>query len=189
MASKRKPGKRQERQGRQCAALPCMRHDGELRVLLVTSRETRRWVLPKGWMEKRLAPHALAAKEAFEEAGILGRVERRPLGRYDYLKRDVGGADTPCTVRVFRMRVDRLLDEWPERHERERRWFGLAEAAMAVDESGLAALLLEAALSGAPADAPGVPPDASADGDPLVERRGRRPHRIPDAGSDSSGVG
>ncbi len=167
-----------------------MRRDGELRVLLVTSRETRRWVLPKGWMEKRLAPHALAAKEAFEEAGILGRVERRPLGRYDYLKRGAGGAATPCTVRVFRMRVDRLLDEWPERQERERRWFGLAEAATAVDEGGLAALLLEAALSGAPADPP--PPadgaDASTDGDVPVQRHGRRPHRVGNAGGDRSGA-
>jgi len=66
-------GKGGGRRGRQCAALPFSRQDGEVRVLLVTSRETHRWIIPKGWMEKRLAPHALAAKEAFEEAASWAR--------------------------------------------------------------------------------------------------------------------
>jgi 8-oxo-dGTP pyrophosphatase MutT (NUDIX family) len=139
-------GKRRERRGRQCAALPFAWDKGEVRVLLVTSRETRRWVLPKGWMEKRLAPHALAAKEAFEEAGVVGEVERRQIGRYDYLKRGPRDRLTPCSVRVFPLRVERLLDEWPERRQRQRRWFSPAEAAMAVDEAGLVTLLLELAL-------------------------------------------
>lgn len=132
--------------GRQCAALPFVFRGGKLRVLLVTSRETGRWVLPKGWTEKRLALHALAAKEAFEEAGVVGQVERRPIGRYRYLKRGPRDRVTPCSVRVFPLRVDRLLDDWPERRERQRRWFGLAEAAMAVEEGGLVTLLLGLAL-------------------------------------------
>ena len=152
MASKGKA-----RRGRQCAALPFARQDGELRVMLVTSRETRRWVLPKGWMEKRLAPHAQAAREAFEEAGIVGEVERRPIGRYEYLKRGPRDRVTPCSVRVFPLRVERLLDEWPERRQRQRRWFSPAEAALAVEEGGLVTLLLELALpdAGAAAGRPG----------------------------------
>ena len=119
--------------------------EGELRVLLVTSRETRRWVLPKDWMEKRLAPHALAGKEAFEEAGVVGAAERRPIGSYDYLKRGPRDRVTPCSVRVFPLRVERLLDKWPERRQRQRRWFSPAEAAMAVEEGGLLTLLLRLA--------------------------------------------
>lgn len=140
-----------KRQGRQCAALPFSQEDGELRVLLVTSRETHRWILPKGWMEKHLAPHALAAKEAFEEAGVVGEVERRPIGRYHYLKRGPRDRVTPCSVRVFPLRVERLLDEWPERRQRQRRWFNPAEAAMAVEEGGLVTLLLALALPDAKA--------------------------------------
>lgn len=147
-------GKCNERQGRQCAALPLSWEDGEPRVLLVTSRETRRWVLPKGWMEKRLAPHALAAKEAFEEAGVLGSVERRPVGRYDYLKRGPRARVTLCSVQVFALRVERVLDEWPERNQRERRWFSPAEAAMAVEEGGLVTLLLQLALPNGDATLP-----------------------------------
>ena len=102
-------------------------------------------------MEKRLAPHALAAKEAFEEAGVMGAVERRCIGRYGYLKRGPRDRTTPCSVRVFPMRVERLLDDWPERRQRQRRWFSPAEAAMAVEEGGLVALLLRLAAPDAAA--------------------------------------
>jgi 8-oxo-dGTP pyrophosphatase MutT (NUDIX family) len=112
---------------------------------LVTSRETRRWVLPKGWAEKRLTGPELAAKEAFEEAGLVGEVAPDPVGSYAYLKRLPGGRALACDVDVFPMRVERLLDDWPERRQRERRWFTFAEAAMAVEEGGLVALLLRLA--------------------------------------------
>lgn len=164
-------GKHGGRRGRQCAALPFRRRDGELQVLLVTSRETRRWVLPKGWMEKRLAPHALAAKEAFEEAGVVGEVERRTIGRYDYLKRGPRDRVTPCSVRVFPLRVERLLDDWPERRQRQRRWFSPAEAAMAVEEGGLVTLLLELAL-------PRDPAAGSAHGDALEPPHQGGPHPL-----------
>lgn len=162
MASKDKT-----RQGRQCAALPFSRDGGELRVLLVTSRETRRWVLPKGWVEKRLSPHALAAKEAFEEAGVQGKVDRRPVGRYEYAKRGPRDRVTPCSVRVYAMRVERVLDDWPERRQRQRRWFSPAEAALAVEEGGLVALFLNFAppdadpCSGAPWSAGGGSPSGA----------------------------
>jgi 8-oxo-dGTP pyrophosphatase MutT (NUDIX family) len=110
--------------------------------MLVTSRETRRWVLPKGWAEKSLAPHELAAKEALEEGGILGEVAPEAVGTYGYTKHLSDSRSVPCHVDVFPLHVERLLDDWPERHQRERRWFTPAEAAAAVNEADLAALLL-----------------------------------------------
>jgi len=137
------------RPGRQFAALPILRREGETLVLLVTSRETHRWVLPKGWAEKRLTGSELAAKEAFEEAGLIGEVAPKPVGSYVYLKRLPRGRALPCDVDVFLLRVERMLDDWPERRQRERRWFTLAEAAMAVEEGGLVTLLLRLAAPGA----------------------------------------
>ena len=141
MASKRKPAKR----GRQCAALPLQERDGETHVLLVTSRETRRWVLPKGWTEKRGRGARQAAQEAFEEAGILGRIGTTPIGAYAYPKRLEDGATVTCDVEVFALAVEQLLDEWPEKSQRERRWFTLPQAAMAVEEGGLVTLMLRLA--------------------------------------------
>ena len=147
MARRRKSKNRGKpyRSGRQFAALPFVRSQGETMVMLVTSRETHRWVLPKGWAEKRLTGPELAAKEAFEEAGLVGEVAPDPVGSYVYLKRLPGGRALACDVDVFPMRVERLLDDWPERRQRERRWFTLAGAAMAVEEGGLVALLLRLA--------------------------------------------
>lgn len=113
--------------------------------MLVTSRETRRWVIPKGWAEKGVEPHVLAAKEAFEEAGLVGEIGRKPIGSYRYLKQFRGKKATksvPCEVVVFPLAVSRQLEDWPERGQRETRWFTPAEAAMLVEEGGLVTLLL-----------------------------------------------
>ena len=72
---------------KQYAALPLAEHGGRTSVMLITSRETRRWVIPKGNPERGLEPHALAAKEAYEEAGLVGRIGSEPVGRYRYAKR------------------------------------------------------------------------------------------------------
>jgi len=127
---------------RQCAALPLSREGGEVRVLLVTSRETRRWVVPKGWVEKRTSPAEQAAQEAFEEAGIRGRIARTPIGTYAYAKRLSGGTSVTCEVEVYPLEVDTLLETWPEHGQRERRWFTLTEAAAAVQECELGNLML-----------------------------------------------
>jgi 8-oxo-dGTP pyrophosphatase MutT (NUDIX family) len=126
---------------RQSAALPVLGSGPTLRVVLITSRETRRWVIPKGWIEPREAPHRSAAREAFEEAGLAGEAEAEALGSYAYAKRLPGGALRPTEVLVFRYHVARLLHDWPERRERERRLFTPEAAAAAVDEPALAALL------------------------------------------------
>ena len=134
-----RPGDAQAR--RQSAALPLVGAGAALRVVLVTSRETKRWVLPKGWIEPSEAPHRSAAREAFEEAGLLGDAQAEPLGSYAYPKRLAHGGALTTEVLVFRFRVARLLQDWPERKERERRLFTPAAAAALVAEPGLAALL------------------------------------------------
>lgn len=133
------------RRGRQCAALALREANGEVQVLLVTSRETKRWVLPKGWTERRRGAAAQAAVEAFEEAGIRGDIATTPIGSYAYLKRTEKGRTLPCRVEVFTMQVAEELEDWPERGQRERRWFSLPEAAMAVEEGGLVTLMLQLA--------------------------------------------
>lgn len=145
MPRKRKARERKEHSGRQCAALPLAVQDGETMVMLVTSRETRRWVLPKGWAEPDLAPHELAAKEAFEEAGLVGEVEPEPVGTFRYEKRLRDGRSVPCEVGVYPLWVERQLEDWPERRERETRWFTLGQAAMVVEEGDLVTLLLSLA--------------------------------------------
>ena len=138
----RRPITNKQGYGRQFAALPYARQDGETVVMLVTSRETGRWVLPKGWAERRLKGPRVAAKEAFEEAGIIGDVQRKAVGSYNYLKQLPNNRHLECDVKVFPLRVRKLLSDWPERKQRDRRWFTLSQAAMVVDEPDLATLLL-----------------------------------------------
>jgi 8-oxo-dGTP pyrophosphatase MutT (NUDIX family) len=130
---------------RQVAALPLAVVDGEIRVMLVTSRETGRWVLPKGWPIKDLQAHEAAAREAWEEAGLRGEVSPRPIGAYRYDKRLDGEAVVPCEVAVFPMSVAEERPDWPERTQRVRRWMSPGQAALAVEEGGLASLLLDLA--------------------------------------------
>lgn len=132
---------------RQYAALPCRSGtEGQPEILLVTSRETGRWVLPKGWPMKLRRPHQAAAIEAYEEAGVRGRTVKTALGTYEYDKRIEGGA-VRCRVRVYPMTVERLEDEWPEKAQRSRRWFSPLDAAERVDEPELRALLRDFALT------------------------------------------
>lgn len=115
--------------------------DAPVRVLLITSRETRRWVIPKGNPATGLTDHAAAAREAEEEAGVRGSICPTPLGTYRYRKTRGNGASLMVDVDVFPLAVNRELDEWKEQGERERRWFSLPDAAGAVDESDLGDLM------------------------------------------------
>lgn len=111
------------------------------RVLLITSRGTGRWVIPKGWpMEGRTLSGA-AAREAWEEAGVEGRIAHDEIGRYSYAKDQDRGFSVPVEVRVFLLRVSRAADTFPESRQRRRRWFDPEEAAQMVVEPGLQQIL------------------------------------------------
>lgn len=125
----------------QFAALPFRDNNG-IEVMLVTSRETRRWVLPKGWPIKGLKPHSVAAREAMEEAGLTGKVAKEPIGSYRYVKRMRNGAAMTCEVGVFPMAVEKQRRNWPERDQRTTSWFAVEDAATLVDEPELRDLIL-----------------------------------------------
>ena len=126
----------------QYAALPYRRSaERTLEIMLVTSRETRRWVIPKGWPMKGRKPHVSAAREAFEEAGLVGEVGKRPIGSYRYDKRLKGGAVVPCKVEVFPLDVRAQRKRWPEKGQRETRWFSPHAAVEAINEEGLRGII------------------------------------------------
>ena len=125
----------------QYAAVPWRRGEHGVEVLLLTSRETRRWVLPKGWPIKGLKPGASAAQEAFEEAGVSGHVTKKPVGVYHYDKRLRSGRMQHVRVQVFSLAVETELEEFPEAGQREKAWVQPAEAALRVDEPELKTLL------------------------------------------------
>ncbi|WP_395671409.1 NUDIX hydrolase [Phenylobacterium sp.] len=126
----------------QFAALPWRRNaDGAVEVLLITSRETRRWVIPKGWPIKGLTAAKTAAREAYEEAGVSGDVAKKKLGAFHYDKRLASGRLQHVKVTVYALRVEREADAWPEKGQRDRQWTAPADAAAAVDEPELQALI------------------------------------------------
>jgi 8-oxo-dGTP pyrophosphatase MutT (NUDIX family) len=129
--------RRSPRAGLQYAALPYRAADEGLEVLLVTSRDTRRWVIPKGWPLRGEKPHTSAAREALEEAGVVGKIGKFAIGDYAYVKRLKNGAPLACEVVVFALKVIRQRKRWPEQRQRTAHWFPLAEAAAAVDEPEL----------------------------------------------------
>jgi 8-oxo-dGTP pyrophosphatase MutT (NUDIX family) len=113
-----------------------------LEFLLVTSRETHRWIVPKGWPIWGLKPAASAAREAYEEAGLRGAVRSRSIGSYLYEKRlDEKQTAVPCEVKLYPMQVRRLETTWPERAERIRLWFSPAAAIAAVSDDGVKTII------------------------------------------------
>ncbi len=126
----------------QYAALPWRRRpSGEVEVLLITSRETQRWVLPKGWPMRDRTPWEAAAQEAYEEAGVTGDIRPDPIGAYRYNKRLRDGALQPVRVTVFALEVFVEQLAWPERGQREKLWTSAQDAAARVDEPELKAML------------------------------------------------
>jgi 8-oxo-dGTP pyrophosphatase MutT (NUDIX family) len=126
---------------RQVAALAWRRSGPGVDVLLVTSRNTRRWLLPKGWLVAGKSSAESAMVEAFEEAGVRGVAADQPLGSYHYDKVLKDGSLRPCKVDVFAIPVVKLLDEWPEMGQRRRRWYSALTAASMVAEPDLAEIL------------------------------------------------
>jgi 8-oxo-dGTP pyrophosphatase MutT (NUDIX family) len=127
---------------RQVAAICHRGRDAGREVLLVTSRGTGRWVLPKGWPIEGLDAPGSARQEAWEEAGVIpaaGPVA--PVGQYRYFKRDKGRCGLWIEVQVFSLPVARLSAHFPEEDQRRRAWMSPEEAARAVEEPDLAALI------------------------------------------------
>lgn len=111
-------------------------------ILLITSRDTGRWVIPKGWPMRGRSGSEVAAREAFEEAGIEGETVATAIGAYHYRKRRPGGRSVTCRVEVFPFGVTSELARWPERHQRRRAWFAARDAAELVNEGELKNLIL-----------------------------------------------
>jgi len=110
----------------QFGAIPWRRTAEGIEFCLITSRRTGRWIFPKGGRMAWLSAPASAAQEAFEEAGVEGHAERRPVGAYHGVKRR-DGDDVPILVEMYPLEVRVELYKWPEMKDRQRRWANLEE--------------------------------------------------------------
>ena len=118
----------------------CYRRDpdsGDYVTLLITSRGTGRWVIPKGGPIKGKPARRVAAVEAFEEAGVKGKVSKASLGRFSTMKRMEDGKDLPCLVEVFALRVVSVTEKYKERGQRQASWVPLSQAGRMVEEPEL----------------------------------------------------
>lgn len=133
---------KQKRETRtQFAALVYRIHEGKVQFLLITTRRTKRWILPKGWAEDGLTPAQSAQKEAFEEAGVTGKIFDACLGVYSYEKFVNEDDDLPMVALVYPMKAKKMLKEYPEKAERRRKWFSRSRAAAKVREPELRKLI------------------------------------------------
>jgi len=124
----------------QYAALPYRRRGkSKTQIMLVTSRGGGRWIIPKGWPMKREAPHHAGAREALEEAGVVGEIGKKPIGSFSHRKGKLG----KCKVQVFALEVRRQRKSWREKGEREVQWFSPAKAARTVREPVLRRMIRE----------------------------------------------
>jgi 8-oxo-dGTP pyrophosphatase MutT (NUDIX family) len=125
---------------KQVAALPLRRtKEGAVEILLVTSRTTGRWIIPKGWPSKRIKDSKAAAREARQEAGVRGKIRPKAIGSYRYIKPELGEA--LIDVAVYLLPVRKQAKRWRESHERQRAWFNVLEAASKITEPELATLI------------------------------------------------
>lgn len=136
--------------GIQYAALPFRIEARQVQVLLITSRTTRRWVIPKGWPIHGLKPQEAAAVEAAEEAGIGGELVDQPIGSYHYIKLLKGERTTAVQVIVFPLRVETHVDDWKEQDQRIYGWFPYRKAAALVAEPGLRRLIRDLGVARSP---------------------------------------
>ncbi len=139
--ARRAEGARHVAENVQYAALPWRVVDGALEVLLITTRNTRRWIVPKGWPIAEYTPEACAAYEAMEEAGVSGVVDPRALGTFHYDKLRKSGEVLACKVYVFPMKVTRRRRKWAEKSVRNCEWCSIDEAVSRVTEAGLRRLI------------------------------------------------
>ncbi len=112
-------------------------------VLLVTGRRSGRWMIPKGWPIQGMSLAKAAAQEAFEEAGVEGSVDDKPLGNFRHTKQHLTLGLLDVSIVVHSLAVERELPEWPEHGQRQRKWFSIKQAAQTVDSDELKLLILE----------------------------------------------
>jgi len=129
--------------GIQYAALPYRLVGKQLQVMLITSRGTGRWVIPKGWPMQGLKPQEAAAIEATEEAGLHGVISDRPVGSYAYSKMLKQNQFITVQVMVFPLQVEFHAEAFKEAGERTSRWFSYRQAASLVAEPSLKRIILE----------------------------------------------
>ncbi len=110
---------------------------GSLELLLITTKQSKRWIIPKGRPIKGLKPAKTVAREGYEEAGIRGAVGKESIGAFRFLKTLDGAQTVLCEVRVYPLNVKHQLRIWPEAHQRTQRWFEPGEALIAVNDTGL----------------------------------------------------
>ena len=141
---------------RKFGAIPYRHVDGEIVFLMITARRTGKWIFPKGGPMEGLTPAESAAEEAYEEAGVRGRVAAAPAGHYRTFKARPGkarpgkarrGGEVPVLVEMYPLEVAEQFDDWPEKGERRRHWATLAEARRLLSEPGLVALAEKIAAS------------------------------------------
>lgn len=126
----------------QVAALCCRQADAGTEVLLITSRDTGRWIVPKGWMMDGKSAAQAACQEAWEEAGVkTADLIDEPIGSFSYEKQLNDGYTAPVDVKVFRLDVTGMADIYPEARQRIRKWVAPANALTMVQEPGLQAIL------------------------------------------------
>ncbi len=125
----------------QYAALCVRQRQAISEILLITSRDTGRWVIPKGWPMKKRKPHQVAQQEALEEAGIVGQAAKRSFGSYQYEKRLSGGDAVTCIVKVHLLSVSDTVAEFAERGQRQMTWLAPRDAAKHVKEPQLRELM------------------------------------------------
>ncbi|MEL7164798.1 MAG: NUDIX hydrolase [Pseudomonadota bacterium] len=125
----------------QFAALCFRVKNGSIQVLLITSRGSGRWILPKGWPVDGATPQKAALQEAWEEAGVEGKVSPRPLGLYSYLKENGDEDGLPCVAMIYAVKVKSLANAFPEAGQRKRKWVSQKKAAALVEEPELSRIL------------------------------------------------
>jgi len=126
----------------QIAALPYIFIKDEIKVCLITTRETKRLVIPKGWPKIGVPSYEMAAIEAKEEAGLIGSIDKKSIGTYNYKKRLHIFARITCEVKIYPLKVDQQLIDFPEKTQRTLHWLTIKEAAEKVSEADFAKLLL-----------------------------------------------
>ena len=128
---------------KQVAALPLQLFGDRLKVLLITSRDTGRWIMPKGWPIDGEKDWRAAEIEALEEAGVEGTISRRPIGDFEYAKVLGDGTSIQVKATVYPLYVDKVNRRWKERRERKRHWFSPKGAAKALKQPELEGLLID----------------------------------------------